>query len=255
MPRLSVFLVVSFVLLAYFCPAAPCAADALHDAKKRLSDAQSELTKAKVGVSLAAKKIEKQIEASPEWKQAANAAREASTRHEAAMKSARRRLAQQPGYKAAVAECAKRIAEREALRSNPAPASSDQPAKSTGQADQSPDPVVTAAVAVLNAEAVVRKMEHEAYTTDPTVSQAKSDLDDANAKLEELKKGFLEKAKDDPAFQSAKQQLQQASANYTQAANELAQAKKQQAATESQQLDSDLDTQRQQMRDRAGFHR
>lgn len=254
MPRPTVPLV-GVLLLAYFCSPSPCPADAIHDAKKRLSDAQSELTKAKVGVSLAAKKIEKQIESTPQWKEAAAAAREASARHEAAMKAARQRLARQPAYKAAVEECSKRMAEREALRSNPPPPPPDSPQKTANSSDPPPDPVMTSAIAVLNAQAVVRKMEHEAYTADPQVNKAKSDLDQANAKLEELKKSFLDKAKDDPAFQSARQQLQQANTNYAQAAQALDQAKKQQAAAESQQLDSDLNTQRQQMLDRSGFRR
>jgi predicted nucleic acid-binding Zn-ribbon protein len=244
------------LLLAAFAFAAPVrAADPLHDAKKRLSDAQTELTKAKVGVSLAAKKIQKQIEATPEWKQAASAAMEATNRYEASMRVAREHLARQPAYKAAIAELDKRVTEREALRGSAVPASADDGAKGANKSDSSPDPVVTAAVAVLNAQSAVRKIEQEAYAADPQVTKARSDLDDANTKLAELKKVFLEKVKGDPAFQSAQQQFQQASANYAQAAKDLDQAKKQQAAAESQKLDSDLDTQRQQMLDRAGWRR
>lgn len=250
-----VVVILGFLLAVYAFGASATAADPLHDAKKRLSDAQSELTKAKVGVSLAAKKIQKQIETTPEWKQAASAAMESTNRHEAAMRAARQRLARQPAYKAAIAELDKRVAEREALRANPIPASADDNAKSTKRSDQSPDPVVAAAVAVLNAQSAVRKLEQEAYADDPQVTKARSDLDDANAKLAELKKLFLEKVKDDPAFQSAQQQFQQASANYAQAAKDLDQAKKQQAAEESQKLDSDLNTQRQQMIDRSGWRR
>lgn len=255
MRRHPAFMALGLLLVAYAFGAPARAADPLHDAKKRLSDAQSELTKAKVGVSLAAKKIQKQIEATPEWKQAATAAAEATNRYEVTMRAARQKLAQQPAYKAAIAELDKRVAEREALRSSAVPASADDGAKDAKKSDQSPDPVVTAAVAALNAQSAVRKIEQQAYAADPQVTKARSDLDDANAKLADLKKLFLEKVKDDPAFQSAQQQFQQASANYAQAAKDLDQAKKQQAAAESQKLDSDLDTQRQQMPDRAGWRR
>jgi predicted nucleic acid-binding Zn-ribbon protein len=255
MRRHPVFIAFGVLLVAYAFAAPVRAADPLHDAKKRLSDAQSELTKAKVGVSLAAKKIQKQIEATPEWKQAATAAMEATNRNEVAMRVARQRLAQQPAYKAAIAELNNRVAEREALRASAVPASADDGAKGAKKSDQSPDPVVTAAVAVLNAQSAVRKIEQEAYAADPQITKARSDLDEANAKLAELKKVFLEKVKDDPAFQSAQQQFQQASANYAQAAKDLDQAKKQQAAAENQKLDSDLDTQRQQMLDRGGWRR
>jgi len=244
-----------FLLTLALMQAQAFAADPLKDAKKRLSDAQSELTKAKVGVSLAAKKIQQQLEATPEWKQAAIAANGANIRYEAAAKTARQKLEQEPRYKAAAAEYDKRVAERDALRANPPRQSADDLPKSAGQKDSAPDPIIQASVAVLNAQSALRKLQQDTLAADPKVVQAKADLDDANAMLADLKRSALEKVKDDPTFESARQRLQQASANYEQAAKDLNDARKQQAAAEDQKLDRDLDTQRQQMFDRAGFRR
>lgn len=230
-------------------------ADAVSDAKKRLGDAQSELTKAKVGAVLAARKIQKQLETTPQWKQAAHAAAEASNRYDTLCRSVRQKLEQEPRYKSAVAEYDKRVSERDALRANPTQQAADDQPKSAGQKAPAADPIIQASIAVLNAQSAVRKLEQDALAADPKVSQAKAELDDANAKLADLKRDALAKVKDDPTFQQAQQRLQQASATYAQAAKDLDQAKKQQAAAEDQKLDRDLDAQRQQMFDRAGFRR
>src|SRR5436305_1184923 len=113
----GVLAAIALLTLGWTAPArANADQDALREANKKVSAAQWELTKAKVAVQKAARKIEGNLEATPEWKEAAAAAKQATAAQAAAVKAAKDALAQKPEYKAAVAERDRRRAERDALR-------------------------------------------------------------------------------------------------------------------------------------------
>lgn len=213
---------------------------AVRDARKRLGEAESQVHKAKLAMSAATAKIRKEIEGTPQWKQAAAAAREAQSAVTSAAKAVRERVAKEPAYKSAVAVRDQRRAERDALRADP----------KTPQ-----EKVIEAAVAVLNAESAVRRIEQEAMAKDPAAVEAKRQMNETNAKLAELRKAFDDKAAQDPDYQSAKQQLETASTQFADARKQLSEAQSQQAAAQDQQLDQELEAKKAQMRRAAGFGR
>ena len=96
---------IAAILIVGFARAIPAhAADPLHDAKKRVAEARSAVTKASVGMKLEQRKLVKQMESTPPWTKATAAAREAGAKYTAAANAVRKKLASQPQYKAAVAE-------------------------------------------------------------------------------------------------------------------------------------------------------
>ena len=212
----------------------------VRDAKKRLTEAQAESHRAALALSRAAEKIKKQVEGTPEWKDAAAGAREAQSAYTAAAKTVRDALEKGPEFKAAVAERDKRRAERDALRG-------DDKAK--------PEERTQAAVAALNADSKVSRMEKDAVAADPAVVRAKQLMQLAQLKLLARRKEFEELAAKDETYQAAKQRLEAANTQVADAQKQLTQAKQEQAAAESKQLDQDLETKRQQLRDAAGFRR
>lgn len=222
------------LLMSSLCPVAR--ADDLAEPKKRLSEARSAVTKAKVAVTLAARKIQQEFEATAEWKKADAALKEAEARHDAAVRVARAGLAKSPAFKQAVVERGQREAELNALKSA---AERDEPA------------IASASVALLKAVETASRLDREALAADPKVVGAKAAVDAAAADLAEQRKTEVQLVKDSPAFQAAREQLQQASAAYDQAADDLSQARKQQAAADSQKDDADLEAKRHQMFDAA----
>lgn len=211
-------------------------ADELTEPKKRVAEARSAVTKAKVAVTLAARKIQKEFEATPDWKKADAASTEAQARYSAAARAARAALEKTPAYQQAVAERGRRQAELNAL-------------KAAEERDEKA--IAAASVALLKAVETTSRLDHQALTTDPKVAEAKAAADTAAAALAELRQAEVQKVKDSPEFQAARQQLQQASAAYDQAAGDLNQARKQQAATDSQNLDQEIDGKRRQLLDNA----
>ena len=111
--------------------------------------------------------------------------------------------------------------------------------------------IASASAALLQAVATTSRLDHHALAADPRVVEAKAAADAAAAEFEELHKAEVQRVKDSPEFQAASEQLQQASVAYEQAAGDLNQARKQQAAAESQNLDQEIDAKRRQMLDAA----
>ena len=212
----------------------------VRQAQKQVTAAESDVHKAMIALRAEAKRILAELEATPEWKQAAAGAREAQGAYTAAVKQARSSIAADPQYKAALGARAARQAERDALRGDP---------------KASPERVTEAAVAVLNANAAVSRIEREAAAKDPAVVKANEAVEQANARLADLRNTLADRAAKDAAYQSAKQRLEQVALNVQQARKQLALAKQQHDEAERQQLDQDLDAQRQRMRDAAGFRR
>ena len=232
--------VIATVIVGWAFAGSARAADPLRDAKKRVAEARSAVTKASVGVRLEQRKLMKQTESNPEWTKAAAAAREAGAKYTAAANAVRKKLATQPNYKAAVVERSRRQAELKSLR-----AVKDTPREK----------LTTAAVAVLNADSAVSQLEHAALDADPNVTSAKAERDEANAKMAALRKEYFDRAKDDPAYQAAQQKLEQANAQYEQATKDLVAMKKQQEADEERKTGQDIEQARQQLQDNSGFRR
>lgn len=209
-------------------------ADDLAGPKQRVAETRSAVTKAKVAVTLAARKIQREFEATAEWKAADAALKEAAARHAAAVGVARAALAASPAYKQAVAEREQREAALNALK----------------KAEERDEPAIAAAsVALLKAVETTSRLDHDALAADPKVVEAKTAADAAAATLAELRKAEIKRVSDDPAFAAARDQLRQASAAYDQAAGDLARARQQQAAAQSQKDDADIESKRHQMFD------
>jgi len=205
---------------------------AVSQAKKRLSDAQSALTKAKVQMSRILNRAAQQLEATPEWKKAQAAVKEAQAKHATAIAKVRNDLRQQPAYKAAIAERIRCESARDALR--------DQP-------NAPPDQRAQAAVALLNATAQMSHLEKQALASDPQATKAADDLEAANAQLNELRKQLPEIAKKDPEFEPARQQLEQAAKQANDAAQQVASAKRQQDQDDEKHMNDEINTKREQM--------
>lgn len=234
MSRIGHFVFGFALLMSAFC--STTRADDLAEPKKRVAEALRAVTKAKVAVTLAARKIQQEFEATAEWKKAAAASKEAEDRYAAAVRSARAGLAKNPAYKQAVEERSQREAELNALKT----------------AEERDEPAIAAAsVALLKAVEKASRLDHDALAADPKVGQAKAAVDSTAADLAELRKAEVQRVKDSPEFQAAHEQFQQASAAYDQAAGDLSQARKQQAAADSQNLDAEIDAKRRQMLDAA----
>lgn len=232
--RLAIAVVFLVSLTSSVCTVAR--ADELTEPKKRVAEARSVVTKAKVAVTLAARKIQSEFEATAEWKKAQAASKEAQSRYAAAVGVARAVLGKDAAFKQAVEERRQREAELKSLK---AAEERDEPA------------IASASAALLQAVATASRLDQHALAADPKVVEAKAAVDAAAAELAELRKAEVERVKGSPEFQAASEQLQQASVAYDQAAGDLNQARKQQAATESQNLDQDLDAKRRQMLDAA----
>jgi hypothetical protein len=232
MPRCIHYALALVLLMSCTCVIAR--ADDLAAPKKRLAEARSSVTKAKVAVMLAARKIQQEYEATAEWKKAEAAAKDAQARHAAAERVARAALGETPAFKQAVVERGQREAELNALKSAP---ERDEPA------------IAAASVALLKAVEATSRLDHAALAADPKVIETKAAADAATAGLAELRKTEVRRVEDSPAFQAAREQFRQASAGYDQAATALAQARQQQAAAQSQKDDAEIEAKRHQMFD------
>jgi hypothetical protein len=230
--RSHIGLIVGWMLMLSPCVCAVARADDLAGPKQRVAETRSAVTRAKVAVTLAARKIQRECEATAEWKAAEAAVKDAEARHAAAVRVARAALSASPAFKQAVAEREQREAALNALK---------------GAEERDEPAIAKASVALLKAVETTSRLDHDALAADPKVVEAKAAADAAGAALAELRKAEVKRVSDDPAFAAARDQLRQASAAYDQAAGDLARARQQQAAAQSQKDDADIEAKRRQM--------
>ena len=234
--RCGGFLLASVLISAAFAvsaaPANAATSEAVNQAKRRASEADAQLRQARAALVMEANRLMKASESTPQWQQSATALKDAQNKHAQAVKAARAALTSNEQYKAAVAERTKRLDEREALRASPT---------------ATPEQRTQAAIAVLTAASAVNKIEQQALADDPAVSQAQSAVDQAQYLMDQLKKAAAIEAAKDPAYQAARQKVDAAAAQVAQANQQVQDAKKQQAITEEQNLDNDIENKRNQL--------
>ena len=93
--------------------------DVVMQAKKRVTEADSQVRKAMVGAKLEADKIVKALEATPPYAQATSDLKAAQAKYSKATAKVKASLAVDPMYKQAVAERTRLQTEKERLRSDP----------------------------------------------------------------------------------------------------------------------------------------
>ena len=201
--------------------------DAVNQAKRRAAEADGQLRLARAGLVVEADRLMKASELTPQWQKAAAALKDAQTHHSQAVKAVRTALLSNEDYKAAVAGRTKALEKREALRNDPA---------------ATPEQRTDAAIAVLTASSAVSKIEQRTLADDPGVSQAQSAVDQAQFVLDELRKAAAVEASKDPAYLAARQKVDAAAAQVAQANQQVAEARKQQAITDEQNLDQEIES-------------
>jgi hypothetical protein len=182
---------------------------------------------ARAGLVVEADRLMKAAELTPQWQKASAALKDAQTHHSQAVKAVRTALLSNEDYKAAVAGRTKALEKREALRNDPA---------------ATPEQRTDAAIAVLTASSAVSKIEQRTLADDPGVSQAQSAVDQAQFVLDELRKAAAVEASKDPAYLAARQKVDAAAAQVAQANQQVAEARKQQAITDEQNLDQEIES-------------
>lgn len=233
--------ILSFIAGAAICSSVLAApSEGVRQAQKRLGDAQTELTRATASFSSVVLKARKTLEATSEWKQAQADVHKAQADHTAAVNDVRTMLRKRPDYQAAVKQHSQAEMNRDALRERPG----------TPQEE-----LAQASIEVLNASAVVIRLESDAMKSDLNVLKTKVALDEANAKLDALTKTLPDVAKKDPAYEPARQKLEQAAAHVKDASKQVAQAKQQQEEAEARQMDNDIQRSRDQLERITGFRR
>jgi len=201
--------------------------DAVNQAKRRAAEADGQLRLARAGLVVEADRLMKASELTPQWQKASAALKDAQTHHSQAVKAVRTALLSNEDYKAAVAGRTKALEKREALRNDPA---------------ATPEQRTDAAIAVLTASSAVSKIEQRTLADDPGVSQAQSATDQAQFVLDELRKAAAVEASKDPAYLAARQKVDAAAAQVAQANQQVAEARKQQAITDEQNLDQEIES-------------
>lgn len=240
-PYVAIALAAAIALACLTPSLSQCAmSDAVYQANKRVTEADSQLHKARLALSRSAARIRKQIEATPQYKAAEASSRAAQAQYAAAVKAVRQSLTSDASYKQAVQERNRCQAERDQLRANP---------------DAPPDQVTQAAVALLGAQAAVARIEQQAIAADPAVSKARDALDEANAGLAEIQGTFPKYAQSDADYQSARQQVQQAAVAVNDAQKQLAQAKQQQAQADRQKMEQDIQNGRNAIMNNSGWRK
>ena len=215
------------VLAASFllCTAALGAdSDAVMQAKKRVTEADSQVRKAKVGAKQEADRIVRALEATPPYVQANGDLKAAQAKYAKATAKAKSALAADPKYKQAVAERTRLQMEKERLRSDPA---------------ATPEQRLKAATDTLAASAEVAKLEQQAIEEDGDATKAKAAMTQAQYTLEELKRSALAQAAKDPGLLAAKQKVDAANLQLADAEKGLQEVRKQQAAAEAQRMDDE----------------
>lgn len=166
---------------------------------QQLGAAEGEVQKAQKQLDDAKAKVKAKFETTPEFSQAADAAKKAQADYDAAKEPVLKAVHEKPEYQAAQDEVKKAEAQVNGLRDGKA----------------SPDVVTTAANAVVEKRKVATKMETDALEADPKVSDAKKQLEEAAAKLAELRKKEDLAMQTDPEYVAAKKQFDDAQSKLT----------------------------------------
>ena len=200
--------------------------DAVYQAKKRVSDADSQVRKATAAFTIEANRFAKVVESTPEWKQATAQLKEAQAKLAKASSAVKASLASNEAYKKALAERTRRQEEKEALRADP---------KAT------PEQRMDSAVATLKAAGDVTKMELAAMEDDVDVAKAKAAVNQAQYTLDELRRGAMAQAAKDPGVIAAREKVNAAKVQLADAEKSFQEAKKQQARADEQKMNQEIE--------------
>jgi len=198
--------------------------DAVMQAKKRVSEADSQVRRAKAGVTIEANRIVKALEATPPYIQATSDLKAAQAKYAKASAKVKAELAADPKYKQAVAERTRLQEEKERTRSDPT---------------ATPEQRLKIATDTLAAAGAVSKLEQQAIEDDGDTTKAKAAMTQAQYTIDELKRGALAQAAKDPGLLAAKQKIDAANVQLADAEKALGDVKKQQAAAEAQRMDDE----------------
>ncbi len=198
--------------------------DAVAQAKKRVSEADSQVRKAMAGAKIEADKIVKALEATPPYVQATNDLKAAQARYLKAAAKVKVSLASDPAYKNAVVERTRLQDEKERMRSDPS---------------ATPEQRIKVASDTLAAAGAVTKLEQQALEDDGETTKAKAAITQAQYTIDELKRGALAQAAKDPGLLAAKQKVDSAKVQLADAEKNLQDARKQQAAADAKRMDDE----------------
>jgi hypothetical protein len=198
--------------------------DAVLQAKKRVTEADSQVRKAMAGARIEANRIVKALEATPPYAQANSELKAAQAQYAKAAARVKSELSADPKYKQAVAERTRLQEEKERLRSDPT---------------ATPEQRLKAASDTLAAAGAVAKLEQQAIEDDGDATKAKAAITQAQYTLKELERNALAQAARDPGLLAAKQKVDAAKVQLADAEKNLSEVKKQQATAEAQRMDDE----------------
>jgi hypothetical protein len=198
--------------------------DAVMQAKKRVTEADSQVRKAMVGAKQEADRIVKALEATPPYVQATTDLKAAQAKYTKAAAKVKATLNADPKYKAAVAERTRLQTEKEQLRSDPA---------------ATPEQRLKVATDTLAAAGAVSQLEQQAIEDDADATKAKATITQSQYTLDELKRNALSQAAKDPGIQAAKQKVDAAKVQLADAEKALQDVRKQQSAEEAKRMDDE----------------
>lgn len=190
-------------------------ATASAEAQRKVSEAQSEVSRAQGGVSTAANALRKEFEASQAFKDAQDALKAAQDKLAAARKPVIEGLKSNAAYQKALADKQALVKQREGM-------SADDPQ------------IPSMAAKILEAGRPVAAIETKAVDKDPAVKTARAEVDQAVAKLNDLKKEFESGLKENNSYLLAKQNVDAANEKLTAAKSELSSAQQSDAAAMKQ---------------------
>ncbi|MFI5382509.1 MAG: hypothetical protein ACHRHE_24730, partial [Tepidisphaerales bacterium] len=190
-------------------------AEAAKPVMEKVAKARADVSKAQGVANQAAAKVREGFESGAEWQAASAAQKQAQADVDAARKRVIDAVHDSAAYKQA--QVTKKTADAELAQLK---------ADNVGT-----DDLTQGATKAMNAGAALSKMEAEALAGDAKFIEAKKRLLDANAKLAVLGKQVDELVKADPAWQSARKEVDAAEVVKAQADKELAAAQAQDAQT------------------------
>jgi len=196
--------------------------DAVMQAKKRVTEADSQVRKAMVGAKQEADRIVKALEATPPYAQATSDLKAAQAKYAKAAAKVKATLNADPKYKAAVAERTRLQIEKERLRSDPS---------------ATPEQRLKVATDTLAAAGAVSQLEQQAIEDDADATKAKATITQSQYTLDELKRNALAQAAKDPGIQAARQKVDAAKVQLADAEKALQDVRKQQSAEEAKRMD------------------
>jgi len=198
--------------------------DAVMQAKKRVTEADSQVRKAMVGAKQEADRIVKALEATPPYAQATSDLKAAQAKYAKAAAKVKATLNADPKYKAAVAERTRLQIEKERLRSDPS---------------ATPEQRLKVATDTLAAAGAVSQLEQQAIEDDADATKAKATITQSQYTLDELKRNALAQAAKDPGIQAARQKVDAAKVQLADAEKALQDVRKQQSAEEAKRMDDE----------------